>query len=193
MRALSKAGIAPCQSAVYHRAAYFANVLAGVYDFQPPAEVVMRHARGPFYPKIQSDLDWLCLTQYASVSEISYEKKEDIWSRTGIYDITDKGFLICKKFSDEVMWARDASHFLNDLAIAMAMNEDESYETAQAQDFTYNRPSSEPAPIIGFMNPATNKSLLASEELRNRVPASLKPIPQKTLRLYLRYLNKAAA
>lgn len=193
LRALSKSGLSPCSNKTVHRLLYFGNVLAGVYDFDPPAQVVMRHARGPFYPGAQEDLDWLCVNAYATVAELRTERCDDYNLQYGIYDISEKGYAIANEFAQNALWANESARFLDDLTFAFSTIDDITTSGLEKVDFTYQKPSSEPDPVIHFGAFRDNRSWIATEEIRKLIPVSLRPLPQQSLQLYVRYLEQLAA
>jgi hypothetical protein len=193
LRALNKAGLAPCSNRVFHRVLFFGNTLARIYEFDPPAELVMRHPRGPYYPKAQADLDWLCVASFASLQDVSYEVVDGITTRHAIYDITDKGFTFINKCIEDVVWMRESARFLDDLALAFSTLDLDKGGAVESKDFTYQKATSEPNPIIYFGTIEENRSYGASEEIRDLIPIGLRPVPQTSLRLYIQYLDSIAA
>lgn len=193
LRALSKVGIAPCSNRVLHQVLYFGNTLARIYDFDPPSELVMRHPRGPFYPKAQNDFDWLCLVELASVKDVSYEVINQDTTRRATYDMTKKGFDFLNLCIEDVSWVKESAEFLDDLAMAFSTIDFEYDSEFETKDFTYRKSSSETTPIIHFGTVSDNRSFRASEEIKNLIPDGLKPIPQTSLKLYMSYLNNIAA
>lgn len=193
LRALSKAGLSPCSNRVFHRVLFFGNTLARIYEFDPPAELVMRHPRGPYYPKAQTDLDWLCVASYASLKQISYEVIDGVATRRANYDITDKGFAFANECIEAVAWMRDTARFLDDLAFAYSMIDSSKADKVESLDFTYQKATSEPNPIINFGSLEENRSFRASEEIGALIPAGLRPIAQTAMKQYIQYLDNLAA
>jgi hypothetical protein len=153
----------------------------------------MRHPRGPFYPKAQVDLDWLCVASFASLCDVSYEVIGGVTTRWATYDITDKGFELANKCIENVAWMRESAKFLDDLALAFSMLNTDDTIAIEEKDFTYKKATSELEPIIYFGSEVENRSFNASEEIDKLVPNDIRPIPQTSLRLYMQYLNRIAA
>lgn len=193
LQAMKKSGLSPCDNRLFHRLIYFGNTLARLYDFQPPAEIVMRHPRGPFYPRAQFDLDRLCVLGLAKVSGYHLAKREGFVERLGEYDISEAGFRRADMLRKQVRWATTASTFLFDLSIAFASMSGEFTADAESRDPTYMSRKSEPSPVINFQEMRRNLSLSTTYALESRFPKNLRPIPQHSLRLYVRYLEQLAA
>ena len=193
LQAMNKSGIAPCDNRTFHRLIYFGNTLAHLYDFQPPAEIVMRHPRGPFYPRAQVDLDRLCVMQLVKVSGFKLQQNGQIVERLGTYDILPSGFACADKLRRNVQWAYSASSFLLDLSVAFASVNVGADSRSESKDPTYQSRSTEEFPVINFSKFRRNLSLRVARELESRFPNDLRPVPQHLLRLYVRYLEMLAA
>jgi hypothetical protein len=190
LRAMHKSGMTHSDNRRFHRLVYFANTLARLYEFQPPAEVVMRLPRGPFYPQAQRDLDRLCVMGLADVRNYELLRHDDAVERRGCYDISSAGFRVCEEVAGSG-WVRAAGKFLFDVCLAYA-NIDRDFK-AEDEDFNYQRPSTEPAPVFTFRTAQQNLSVRVTDQLRDSRPEVLRPIPQHALRVYLRYLQRLAA
>lgn len=191
LRAMHKTGMAESDNRRFHRLFYFGNTLARLYDFQPPAELVMRLRRGPFYPQAQCDLDRLCVMGLADVRDYELLRHDDAVERHGYYDISSAGFRVCEEVTAGSSWARAAGDFLFDVCLAYA-NIDKDFE-AEVEDFNYQRFSTEAAPVFSFRSAQQNLSARVSDQLRDTRPHEFRPIPQHALKVYLRYLQRLAA
>ena len=191
MRALDFAGLTPCDTRTIHRTIYFANVLAPIYDVRPPIELVMRDARGPYYPSIQHCIDRLCVFGFVHVQDLRVEIVGTLATQLGSYAISSEGVKKCRMWVDQLEWARSTSQYLTDVASALSSRPDDFVECAERFDETYNRPGSRTtARVISFGPVSGNETARVSELIRQMTPTDRRPVPQQAVKLYLSYLNQ---
>lgn len=191
LQAMHKAGLAECDNRRFHRLMFFGNSLARLYQFQPPAEIVMRLPVGPFYPQAQTDLDRLCVMGLAQVRDYRFERHGGAVERRGCYDISSSGFHVAARIRSGSNWAEMAGQLLFDLCMAyVSVGGDFK---AEAADFNYQRASTETEPVFNFRSVHQNLSLQVTNQLRDSRPEGFRPISQHSLRVYLRYLERLAA
>jgi hypothetical protein len=131
--------------------------------------------------------------QLATVKNYRVALIKSAFERMGDYDISDKGFKLADVLTVKMAWARGAFDLLLDLTVAFASTRHNFIERAQENDLTYGAPTAEENAVISFRDYQQNLSLRATKTLESLVPSSLRPIPQQSLRLYVRYLERLAA
>ena len=74
--AAAKAGLDPVPVAALHVIAYFADVLAPVWQLPVLDSVVLKQLRRPFFPRLQADLDYLVGSGVVQATRVAYELTE---------------------------------------------------------------------------------------------------------------------
>src|SRR5713101_4289512 len=133
----SQTGISPIGSLTLHRLQFFANSLAPVYRTRPPAAVVMKLKRGPFYPNAEDDLDTLCISGLADIRNVKWHATDGRAWKTADYDLSDSGFVLCKQLEKGSLWCENVSAFLHDLVFAYADLAEKTASDTAFRDLTY--------------------------------------------------------
>jgi hypothetical protein len=193
LRATSQAGLSPIGNELFHRLVYFSNCLSAVYGENPPAAMVMKMRRGPFYPKAQWDLDCLAVQGLATVSDVDYVRVGQLQIYRAHYDISRAGIVLSKQFVEELTWCQHIFEFFGDLLAAFADLRDENFDAAALHDLTYNQPGRPDRSVISFIDEETNLSALGTQSLVDTVPDIVRPNRQHRLLLYMKYLERLAA
>lgn len=192
LRAAAKAGLTPLHTDAFHRLHYFSNCLAVIYESDPPVELVLKHPRGPFYPKAQADLDRLSAMGLVDLSDISWNKTEAGIFRTGNYNLNTKGFDLSKQIVNDLKWGKETADFLLDLCNAYSEVDEETHSRAFDSDLGYSQVGKPQGSVIPFNTWATNLSARGVNAFDHLFP-SITPSRQHKLRLYMRYLEARAA
>jgi hypothetical protein len=129
----------------------------------------------------------------ANVANYQVRLVHNLVERNGDYDITDAGFRLGGILTEQMSWARGAYNLLLDLTVAFTSTHHKFLERAEEIDLTYGSPTAEEDAVINFRDYQRNLSLRATRTLESLVPDPLRPIPQQSLRLYVRYLEELAA
>ncbi len=190
--ASSLAGLTPLSIELFHRMVFLSNSLAKLYETQPPAELVLKQARGPYYPQAQFELERMVVQGLVSMSQLRWTGEADRHLEAH-FSLSKAGFACVRRLISDSTWCRDVRDFLNDLAAAVA-HVDEGNEVRTAdRDLTYSQPGVRDRTVISFRSQSERLSQRATEELAACSPAGCEPSRQHQLRLYLKYLERLAA
>jgi hypothetical protein len=192
LRAAAKAGLTPLPTHAFHRLHYFSNCLAIIYDSEPPIELVLKHPRGPFYPRAQVDLDKLSVMGLVDLSDVSWERTESGVFRTANHNLNIKGFELSTKIVKDLKWGKETADFLLDLCNAYSEVDEETHSKAFECDLGYSQAGKKQGAVIPFNTWATNLSARGVSAFDQLFP-SITPNRQHKLRLYMRYLEARAA
>jgi hypothetical protein len=193
LRATSQSGLCPIDNHLFHRIIYFSNCLSTVYGQHPPAAIVMKLRRGPFYPKAQWDLDCLAVQGLATVSGLEYVRVGQSQIYRADYDVSKVGVVLAKQLVEESTWCQEIFEFFGDLLAAFADLRDENFNGVAMHDLTYNQPGQSEHAIISFVNEETNLSARAAQSFVDTIPETILPNRQHRLLLYMKYLERLAA
>jgi hypothetical protein len=189
LRSAEQQGLAPIPSPRLHRLLYFSNCLYAVYGQAPPVEYVLKHRRGPFYPRAQWDLDRLSTMGLVDVSRLRFE---DRWP-TAIYQISRLGLQMHSRLADELRTCKLMSAYLGDVARSFAVPDDSNRDDVVERDANYGRAGIDEGSVIAFTRHATNRALLATEQIRDTAPPLFQPSASQRLKLYMKCLELLAA
>ncbi len=186
------AGLTPLSNELFHRLVFLSNSLAKLYETQPPAELVLKQARGPYYPQAQYQLERMVVQGLVTMSGMRWTGKADRHVDAS-FALSDAGLDCARRLVADSAWCSDVNDFLNDLAAAVAhVDEGKEVHTVD-RDLTYSQPGIGDRTVISFRSAGERLSERATEELAAYSPAGCEPSRQHQLRLYLKYLERLAA
>lgn len=191
--ASEKAGLTPLPILHLHILAFLSNTLSPVWEFSPLDGKVLKRQEGPFYPKLQADMDKLVGQGVAIVSGITHVKNEaGRWRLEGKYrlnhEFADKILIAILKFPDEI----DVSLFLEELTMAFSILSDEEISLSMTEDATYGDKNIDTGNVIDFDEwKKENFSLNAAIEFGNIAQEqSMKLQPSEKIHFYMHHLSR---
>lgn len=194
LEAADRIGIAPLSVERLHRLVYLANAMAPVYDLLTPDGYILKYKRGPFFPKVQWDIDRLSVQGLARASGLTRKYDALGWWFDADYSLTRTGrdavdFAagleeVARKqaFLREVVRAFAAvlrTEGLNDATADATILEDIGYVRADAQG------------PVDFRGASTNLTALAAVDLGRRVDDREARSRRAEVHLYFRYLERS--
>lgn len=189
--AAEKAGLSPVPVRRLHKIAYFANVLAPIWDMPPLDGKLLKRRGGPFYPGLQTDLDGLVGIGLAAISGLTHVLDEEKrWRLEGSYAL-NYGFgepilRRLKWFEDEEQLRR----FIEEIGLALSSLSDFDFDGATMEDATYSDPMVDIGNVIDFAEwNDINFSANAAQELGTLLPDHSIPTIGEKLHLYVRHLS----
>jgi len=191
--AAEKTGLTPLPILQLHAFAFLANILSPVWDFEPIDGKLLKRRGGPFYPRLQMDLDRLVGQGIAIISNISYIRDESgSWRLDGKYRLN-------RKLGDRILDSIRAFHdehplirFIEELSMAFSLLQEEKIDHAMEQDATYGDRNIDIDNIIDFDEwKKENFSLnvtKAFEEIAKKQSSKL--LPAEKIQLYVDHLAR---
>ena len=149
--AAEKTGLTPVPIIQLHTLAYLSNVLAPVWDFEPMDGKLLKRLTGPFYPRLQIDLDRLVGLGVVFISNINYMKDEKgRWRLDGRYRL-NRNFAECildsiRSFPEE----HRLILFIEELTMAFSMLPEKNIDNAMRQDAIYGDTNVDIDSVIDF-------------------------------------------
>lgn len=193
LRAGALAGFNPMPSEIFHRLVFLSNAVARVYDAVPPTEFVLKHERGPYYPRAQFDFERLAVQGLADVTSLEWTaSKSGSMCRVEL-SLSDAGRAMIQDVCDKVAWARETNVFLEDLCSAFAQVREGAELSVVNHDLTYGQERSGASAVIAFNKPDERLSVRATDEIADSMPETMRPNRQNQLRLYMKYIEQLAA
>lgn len=193
LRAAAVTGLAPTSTNLFHRLVFLSNSLAQLYGTAPPSEFVLKHRRGPFYPKAEFSVERLVVQGLVQLGEIRWVKEEDSVRMESDFSLTRSGQALVDKCVADSEWCSSVLRFLTDLCTAVASVKDGHEISVADADLTYDQTWAKEYTVIAFRNPEERLSERGAKELSELCPKDLRPNKQHQLRLYLKYLERLAA
>lgn len=186
LRAMNHSGLSPSSNLVFHQVLYFGNTMARLYRIEALQHQVSRLPQGPYYPEAQRTLDRLVVQGLASISNLKFQSYDSTRLRLGIYDVTKEGAGRAQLLINGSDWAAEAYELLTDICTAFARLKNTEIIEVAGEDPIYNTLLG--GEMYSFRDVENNLSSQLAVLLRDRLPESLKPSRQQTLRLFVRYL-----
>lgn len=192
LAASGRTGLPSVEKSKLHSLLFLSNCLAPIYNSHGPNHLVMKYARGPFYPNAQWDIDRLVVQGYIDVHSVRHIVDADGHWTTAEYSISKQGFelvqTVVKLSTVEPIW-----EFMKDLGAAFSNLKIETRERSVLKDVTYDQPGMSERAVINFSDEMRNYSVRAANTFVELAPHMLKPGRQDRLRMYLKYLERRAA
>lgn len=186
------AGLTPLSDKLFHRMVFLSNSLAKLYETQPPAELVLKQDRGPYYPQAEIELERLVIQELVTMTGMRWTEGADRQMEAS-FSLSPSGLACVRRLVMASGWCARVQSFLNDLAAAVAhVDEGDEVSTAD-RDLTYSQPGIQDRAVISFRSREERLSQRATEEIASLSPAGCEPSRQHQLRLYLKYLERLAA
>lgn len=191
--AAEKTGLTPLPILQLHTLAFLANILSPTWDFEPIEGKLLKRRGGPFYPRLQTDLDRLVGQGIALISNITYIKNEtERWRLDGKYRLNrkyaDRILDSIREFPDEGRLIR----FIEELTMAFSLLPEESIDRAMNQDATYGDQNVDIDYVIDFDEwKNENFSLNVTKKFEEIAQKqSLRLLPAERIQLYLDHLAR---
>lgn len=183
---MNHTGLSPSSNLVFHQILYFGNAMARLYRIEALQHQISRLPQGPYYPEAQRGLDQLVIQGLANISNLEFKAYDATRVRLGRYDVTKVGAELAQTLINGSNWAAEAYALLTDICTAFARLRRTEVDEVVKEDPIYNS-------LLGgeahsFRDVENNLSSRLAVLLRDRLPDSLKPNRQQTLRLFVRYL-----
>lgn len=186
------AGISPIPAEALHNLAYFANLLAPIWNLKPLDGKVLRLKRGPYYPDLQQQIDQLVATGVVELSNLRYGQIElsTQWQILADYKLNlEKGSPILALFSawpDEL----ETFSFIQELVLSFSALSAEQLKIADSEDATYSNINNGFGNVIDFGEWKTeNPSVNAAEYFQTIMPQSLHLSKSVKLNLFVKHLD----
>lgn len=185
------AGLSPVPVMRLHIIAYMSDVLSPVWDLEPYDGEVYKRAQGPFYPKLQHDLDRLVGRGMVSVERITHVPVGNDRARI------DAHYSINRELAGDVLELlptlpeeKEPTIFMRELALAIASMSDEDIDRAFEQDATYSNRKIGNKNVIEFKEMEyLNYSANAATAIANLVPTKAEVGSGEKVHLYVRHLR----
>ena len=189
--AAEAAGLAPIRILWLHAFAYLSNVLAPVWDLPMLDDAVLKQQGGPFYPRLQHDLDRLVGIGVANVSAIGHVKDlSGRWRLDGAYRLNrtfaDPILSTVRQFEEE----HRVATFLHELGYALSALSDEDLDMAVSEDATYSDRMITYDNVVDFGSlHGRNYTAAVAHEFSSLMPGGNATSGEK-LHLYVRHLHR---
>ena len=190
--ASSTAGLTPLSDQLFHRMVFLSNSLANLYETQPPAELVLKQDRGPYYPQAEFELERLVVQGLVGMTGMRWTEGADRQMEAR-FSLSPAGLACVRYLVSTSGWCAGVQSFLNDLSAAVAHVHEGNEVSAADRDLTYSQPGIQDRTVISFRSWEERLSQRATEEIANLSPPGCEPSRQHQLRLYLKYLERLAA
>jgi hypothetical protein len=186
-----RAGLAPVPVLHLHMLAYWADVLAPVWNIAAFDGKVLKRQGGPFYPRLQHDLDRLVGLGVVKIEGLSHIRdEENRWRIEGKFSLN-------KTFAEPIVKAIATAYstnnlmvFIRELAYAASGLSNVDFERSFAQDATYSDPVIDPGNVVDFGEwQRINYSAAAARAFLGLIPGGSKATPGEMLHLYVRHLQ----
>lgn len=184
-------GLAPLDVRFLHTFAYFANILAPVWDLAPLDGKVLKRRPGPLYPELQHDLDGLVGLGLVIISDLGHVQDEDgHWRLQGAYRLhhllADPCLSAIRRFDNE----RLVHSFLIELGLALSSVPRDRLWAAAQEDATYADPLTSVGNVIDFAEwQRQNWSTNAARRFAALLPEGIQATRGEQLHLYFRHLR----
>lgn len=186
------AGLTPLSGQLFHRMVFLSNSLAKLYETQPPAELVLKQDRGPYYPQAQFELERLVVKGLVTMTGMRWTEGADRQMEAS-FSLAPAGLACVRRLVSTSSWCASVQSFLNDLAAAVAHVVEGNEVSTADRDLTYSQPGIQDRTVISFRSREERLSQRATEEIASLSPPGCEPSRQHQLRLYLKYLERLAA
>lgn len=193
LAALEGAGLCPADKDQFHGHFFLANALAPTYGEQGVVGMVMKLARGPYYPELDWHLTRLSIQGFVTTSKFRVKvDKQGAWTHAAL-SLSDSGAVLVTGMRRLSMWEH-RFQFFTDMAMGLArLRDDKRMSAAVRTDDTYDRPGLSNRAVTRFVDPESNRSVQTMARLRAAVPAGLQYSKQDLLRTYAKLLDLKAA
>ncbi|ANB01986.1 hypothetical protein [Ectothiorhodospira sp. BSL-9] len=186
------AGLTPIPILKLHAFAYLSNVLAPVWELHPLDGKILKRRGGPFYPRLQLDLDRLVGFGLAHISGLDHlEDEGHRWRLEGSYQLyarlANPVLRQILEFPEE-----DRTHkFIQELAYALAALDEAEFCGALAEDATYADPLIDSGKIVDFAEwRDVNFSANAASSFDRLVANGRGMTSGEKIHLYVRHLHR---
>jgi len=194
LEAADRIGIAPLSMGRLHRLVYLANAMAPVYDLLTPDGYILKYKRGPFFAKVQWDIDRLSVQGLAKAANLVRKRDELGWWFDADYSLTKAG-RDAVDFAVQLEEMARKQAFLREVVRAFAsvlrlegLN-DEMADATLLEDIGYARADAQGA--VDFRGASTNLTALAAADLGRRIGKSEMRSRRAEVHLYFRYLERS--
>lgn len=163
LEAARRAGISPLPAEVFHSIAYFSNILAPIYNIRSIDGKILRLKKGPYYPDLQTQLDWLVLCGLVNISNMKYQYIYDInnWRLFADYEVNNEKV---KHFINKSLLLQDEKkdfEFIFKVSIALSELSNSEISISNEIDATYSDNATDYGNVIDYAewvseNPSTN-------------------------------------
>lgn len=192
LAAAESAGLCPITKERFHSYFFLANALAPTYGELGVVGVVMKLARGPYYPELDWHLTRLCIQGFAAAKEFKITKdKLGAWTHAD-FTLTKSGAGFVTALKNFPNW-KQRFDFFTDVATGLARLLERRIDTAIQSDDTYARPGITNHQVTRFFDAESNYSIQSIDRLREVVPEDLNYSRQDLLRTYAKLLDLKAA
>jgi hypothetical protein len=190
--ACDRVGLTPFSKRRLHRLVFLSNCLAPLFEATPTSAHIVKYKRGPFYPRIQWELDRLATMGVLDISNLAYIRDEKGWWVNAEYDIGPLAESVVKHCRRVVYGAR-LEEYLTEVAAGFASLAGESLDEIALKDENYERPGSGGDQFIDFSRTEKNFSLQTAQAFQTVLPSELVPTRKEELFLYMRFLEAVVA
>lgn len=185
------AGLVPLDVRVLHMFAYFANILAPVWDLEPLDGKLLKRETGPLYPALQKDLDRLVGLGLVLISRLGYaEDPEGHWHLQGSFrlnhELAAPVISSIRSFVDET----EMRSFVVELGLALSCLPHDRLQAASDQDATYADTMTSVGSVIDFAEwQHANFTSNSARRFGAVMPGGIHATRAELLHLYLRHLR----
>jgi len=186
-----KAGLAPIPILRLHTVAFLSNILAPVWDSVVMDGKIFKRRGGPFYPRLQHELDRLVGMGIVHISDLGHSKDEQgDWRLEGSYTLNTE-------FSDPILRAIQeneydgrARKFIQELLFAISALTDDEIDNAVREDATYSDELVDYGNVLDFAEwQDKNFSSNAARHFGESFQEGISCTSGEMLHLYIRHLK----
>ena len=191
LRAATRAGLTPLPVLRLHTLTYLSNVLAPVWDMPVLEGKVLKRHGGPFYPRLQQDLDRLVGMGVVLISGLGYNlDEEQQWRLEGSYVLNPN---LANRILNHILEFENEQRlmeFFQELAYALSCLSDEEFGQAMTEDATYSDPMTDIGNVVDFAEwQKKNYSANAASYFQSLFPSGTHATPGEKLHLYVRHIQ----
>ncbi len=189
---LASAGLVPIERLRLHKLLFLSNSLAPVYGSQLPAPGVSRNTDGPFYPRLQWQLDRLIGMSLVSIEDLSLWPTRGNKKQTITYTVTEKGFHII----DQCLILpsiQKLQQFFKELCFSFATIKDETRDAAALHEINYAKPGAANGSFVDLSRRESNLTTDLTDYFAGFVPQQGLTNRREQVRLYIHYLETISA
>jgi hypothetical protein len=188
MHAAARAGLTPFPKARFHRLVFLSNCLAPLFEATPNSAHIVKYKHGPFYPRVQHELDRLATMGIFEISDVHYTHGKDGWWLDAHYGLGHAAKSVIE-YVHRVEYGRRLGEYLDEVATGFATVKRDALDDLALNDENYARPGAGEYGFIDFSERERNFSLKTAEDFRTVLPKGLVPTQKEEVFLYMRFLE----
>lgn len=191
LNSAEQAGLAPFPVLRLHTVAFLSNILAPIWDSDVMDGKIFKRRGGPFYPRLQRELDRLVGLGIARISNLGHSKdKQGQWHLEGAYRLNTTFANPILGSLQENAYELQVQQFVQELFYAVSALTDGELDKAVTEDATYSDDLVDYGNVLDFAEwQDKNFSVNAARHFGSAFPTGITCTSGEMLHLYIRHLK----